>query len=210
MLLPIVWFEESAQIPEEAARKFKSLYTDRVRLINLVLMSIFLASVALLAVDLRLMLGTRYWRRLKLAGKGSNSLPVDCGAVASDGSSSSFAAGGKLQAAGLGWTADQALIQRQGAHSGGQTSSDWEEEEEEEEDGRWRAAKSGGLATKFENQRAHNQRRQSSAGLLTGETVQEDARQDLSSDGKAAPQDEWKQLDGQQQVTRIEIKQAPR
>ena len=65
MLLPIVWFEESAQIPEEAARKFKSLYTNRIRAINLTLLSLFLASLALLAIDLRLMLGANYWRKLK-------------------------------------------------------------------------------------------------------------------------------------------------
>lgn len=65
MLVPIVWFEESAQIPEEAARKFKSMYTDRIRLINLTLLSLFLASLVLLAIDLRLMINTHYWRRFK-------------------------------------------------------------------------------------------------------------------------------------------------
>lgn len=67
MLVPIVWFEESAQIPEEAAQKFRSLYTDRIRLINWTLMSVFLASLVLLAIDLRLMISTRSWRQFKFA-----------------------------------------------------------------------------------------------------------------------------------------------
>jgi len=57
MLVPVVWFEESALIPEESARKFKSLYTDRIRLINIVLTSLFLAALGLLALDLRLLAG---------------------------------------------------------------------------------------------------------------------------------------------------------
>ena len=55
MLVPVVWFEESALIPEESARKFRSLYTDRIRLVNIVLTSLFLAALGLLAIDARLM-----------------------------------------------------------------------------------------------------------------------------------------------------------
>lgn len=55
MLIPLVWFEESALIPEESARKFKSLYTDRIRMVNIVLTTLFLAALALLAIDMRLL-----------------------------------------------------------------------------------------------------------------------------------------------------------
>uniref|UniRef100_A0A6G1SEV4 Lysosome membrane protein 2 n=1 Tax=Aceria tosichella TaxID=561515 RepID=A0A6G1SEV4_9ACAR len=74
MLVPIVWFEESAQIPEEAAQKFRSMYVDKIRLINLILFSLLTASVALLAVDAKLLITTRRWREFKLMhlGGGSN------------------------------------------------------------------------------------------------------------------------------------------
>lgn len=55
MLVPLVWFEESALIPEESARKFKTLYTDRIRMVNIVLTTLFLAALALLAIDMRLL-----------------------------------------------------------------------------------------------------------------------------------------------------------
>lgn len=53
-------------IPDETARKFKSLYTDRIRLVNLALLSLLVASIALLAIDARLLLSTHYWRRFQL------------------------------------------------------------------------------------------------------------------------------------------------
>lgn len=56
MLVPLVWFEESALIPEESARKFKSLYTDRIRMVNIILTTLFLAALALLAIDTRLLI----------------------------------------------------------------------------------------------------------------------------------------------------------
>lgn len=77
MLVPVVWFEESAMIPEESAQKFKSLYTNRIRLINLVLFSMFLASILLIAIDLRLLLATNHWREfkiIKLATSGCQSM----------------------------------------------------------------------------------------------------------------------------------------
>lgn len=55
MLVPVIWFEESAMIPEESAKKFKSLYTDRIRLVNIILSSLFVAAVGLLAIDARLL-----------------------------------------------------------------------------------------------------------------------------------------------------------
>lgn len=66
MLVPIVWFEESAQIPEEAAQKFRSMYVDKIRLINMILFSLLTASIALLAVDAKLLIATRRWREFKL------------------------------------------------------------------------------------------------------------------------------------------------
>lgn len=66
MLVPIVWFEESALIPEESAQKFRSLYIDRVRLLNWSLMSLLIASIVLLVIDTRLLITTRYWRQFKL------------------------------------------------------------------------------------------------------------------------------------------------
>lgn len=92
MLIPVVWFEESALIPEESARKFRSLYTDRVRLINLVLTSLFLVSLGLLAVDARL-LASHYsfcFSSLKLAHLGEP-VPVDASELAD--SAGSFASG---------------------------------------------------------------------------------------------------------------------
>lgn len=56
-----MWFEESAMIPEESARKFRSLYTDRIRIINIVLSSLFVAALGLLAIDARL-LASQYQR----------------------------------------------------------------------------------------------------------------------------------------------------
>lgn len=66
MLVPIVWFEESAMIPEESAQKFRSLYLDRVRFVNWTLVSLFLGSILLLLVDARLLIATHYWRQFKL------------------------------------------------------------------------------------------------------------------------------------------------
>ena len=66
MLVPIVWFEESALIPEESAQKFRSLYIDRVRLLNWSLVSLLIASILLLLIDARLLITTRYWRQFKL------------------------------------------------------------------------------------------------------------------------------------------------
>lgn len=65
MLVPLVWFEESAMIPEESAQKFRSLYTDRIRLVNLVLTTLFLASIGLLAIDARLILAQYNSSQLK-------------------------------------------------------------------------------------------------------------------------------------------------
>lgn len=48
-------------IPEESAKKFKSLYTDRIRLVNIVLTSLFLAALGLLAIDIRL-IANQYWQ----------------------------------------------------------------------------------------------------------------------------------------------------
>lgn len=62
MLVPVVWFEESALIPEESARKFRSLFTERIRTINVVLMTLVLASLGLLAIDARLL--ARYYPHL--------------------------------------------------------------------------------------------------------------------------------------------------
>lgn len=59
MLVPVIWFEESAQIPEESAQKFRSLYTDKIRLVNIVLSSLFIAALGLLAIDLRLFMAGR-------------------------------------------------------------------------------------------------------------------------------------------------------
>lgn len=67
MLVPLIWFEESAIIPEESARKFKSMYTERIRLVNMGLLSLLLASIALLLIDARLLMTTNYWRQLKLS-----------------------------------------------------------------------------------------------------------------------------------------------
>lgn len=55
MLVPVIWFEESAMIPEESAQKFKSLYTDRIRMVNIILSSMFVAALGLLAIDARLL-----------------------------------------------------------------------------------------------------------------------------------------------------------
>lgn len=46
-------------IPEESAKKFKSLYTDRIKMVNIVLITLFLAALGLLAIDLRL-IATHY------------------------------------------------------------------------------------------------------------------------------------------------------
>lgn len=54
MLVPVLWLEESAMIPEEAALKFRSMYTERVRKINLALLSLFAAAILLLLLDWRL------------------------------------------------------------------------------------------------------------------------------------------------------------
>lgn len=66
MLIPVVWFEESALIPEESAKKFRTLFTERVRLINFTLISLLLASLVLLIIDIRLIIATQYWRRFKV------------------------------------------------------------------------------------------------------------------------------------------------
>lgn len=68
MLVPVVWFEESAMIPEESAKKFRSLYTDRIRLVNIVLLSLFLAALGLLAIDIRLIAAhyANCYRRFKM------------------------------------------------------------------------------------------------------------------------------------------------
>lgn len=85
MLVPVVWFEESAMIPEEAARKFKSLYTDRIRMINIALTSLFLAALGLLAVDTRLLIN-QYWRcfNIKMNCKGSGALSTKSTGASSD------------------------------------------------------------------------------------------------------------------------------
>lgn len=74
MLVPLIWIEESAVIPEESAQKFRSLYTDRIRLVNLVLTTLFLASIGLLAIDARLILALYKNSQLKwrLAAANTN------------------------------------------------------------------------------------------------------------------------------------------
>lgn len=66
MMIPVVWFEESALIPEESAKKFRTLYTDRIRIINITLVSLLLTSVVLLIVDARLIIASQYWRKFKV------------------------------------------------------------------------------------------------------------------------------------------------
>lgn len=75
LLIPLVWFEESALIPEESARKFRSLYTDRVRLINIVLSTLFLAALGLLAINVRLMASNKSYcfNQKSSADESSNS-----------------------------------------------------------------------------------------------------------------------------------------
>lgn len=78
MLVPLVWFEESALIPEETAKKFKSLYTDRIRLFNIVLTSLFLAALGLIAVDLRLIAShyaNAYSRHFKISACKDKFIP---------------------------------------------------------------------------------------------------------------------------------------
>lgn len=77
MLVPIIWFEESAMIPEESAQKFRSLYVDRVRFINWTLLSLLAASILLLIVDARLLVSTHYWRRFKLITTASTAATSD-------------------------------------------------------------------------------------------------------------------------------------
>lgn len=77
MLIPLVWFEESAMIPEESAQKFRSLYTDRIRLVNLVLTTLFLASIGLLAIDARLILTLYNNSQLKWRLTSSSAAPTD-------------------------------------------------------------------------------------------------------------------------------------
>lgn len=67
MLIPVVWFEESALIPEESAKKFRTLFTERIRLINFTLVSLLLASLVLLIIDTRLIIASKYWRRFKVS-----------------------------------------------------------------------------------------------------------------------------------------------
>lgn len=84
MLVPLVWFEESAQIPEESAQKFKSLYTNRIRLINLILISMLLASIGLIVIDLRLLAASGHWREFKIVKLAT----ANCQQVASAATSS--------------------------------------------------------------------------------------------------------------------------
>lgn len=63
MLVPLVWFEESAMINEETADKFRSSYTDRVRRMNTILLTLLAGSAILFAINLHL---------LAVAGFGRN------------------------------------------------------------------------------------------------------------------------------------------
>lgn len=63
MLVPLVWFEESAQITEETAEKFRSNYTDRVRRMNNILLTLLLGSMILFGINLHLLASNRFGRK---------------------------------------------------------------------------------------------------------------------------------------------------
>lgn len=58
MLVPVVWFEESAMIPEETAKMFKSIYTDKIRLIRTVIGSLFFIA---LGVSITALVASHYF-----------------------------------------------------------------------------------------------------------------------------------------------------
>lgn len=68
MIVPLVWFEESAMMTEELADKFKSKYRDPIRRVNTILFSLLVSSILLFAINLGLLasshsLGKSYiWR----------------------------------------------------------------------------------------------------------------------------------------------------
>lgn len=58
MLVPVVWFEESALIPEESAKMFRSIYTDKIRLIRTVIGSLFFIA---LCVSIASIMASQYF-----------------------------------------------------------------------------------------------------------------------------------------------------
>lgn len=60
MLVPLVWFEESAQVNEETADKFKSKYRDPIRRVNTLLFSLLVSSILLFAINLHLLVSNKF------------------------------------------------------------------------------------------------------------------------------------------------------
>lgn len=145
MLVPVVWFEESAMIPEEAARKFKTLYTDRIRMVNIVLTSLFLAALGLLAIDMRLLVG-HYWRcfNIKMNCKGSGPANVsDSRDHLKESSTASSRTSSSLAASGGGRVRRVRKPPDTGALDSSRSGTETEEDDDEQDIGsRKRAAKS--------------------------------------------------------------------
>lgn len=64
MLVPLVWFEESAMLTEETADKFKSKYRDPIRRVNTILFSLLIGSILLFAVNLRLLAANNFGKNV--------------------------------------------------------------------------------------------------------------------------------------------------